>query len=303
MSRFLALSRTSHGVLDMACPAFCALLWLGAFPEWWRVALSLLTAFGAYTAIYALNDLLGIKCDKEKFAGSQVNAGYSVEASPQRHPLAQGLLSVKSGLIWAAAWYIVALAGSYILNPVIVFVLLAATLLEVVYCVLQNVTYLRTVISGLVKTCGPVAAVLVVDENPSLAWLLLLASWVFFWEIGGQNIPSDWNYTAEDQRAGGKSVPICFGLRTAGIIVLVMLALSLIASGFLPRLSPAPLGIVYLALSLFCGYLLLLRPGFALYKSLEPRLAAHLFDRASYYPLSQFALISIFLVAQKLMTV
>ena len=34
MSRFFALSRTTHGLLDIAAPAFCALLWLGGFPPW-----------------------------------------------------------------------------------------------------------------------------------------------------------------------------------------------------------------------------------------------------------------------------
>ena len=301
MSRFLALSRTTHGLLDMAGPAFCALLWLGDFPDWWMVALSLLTAFAAYTSIYALNDLLGIKCDKEKFADSGINAGYAVEASSERHPLARGLLSVRSGLIWAGAWFVLALIGSYVLNPVIVVVLLAAAGLEVVYCLLQNVTYLRTLVSGLVKTSGPIAAVLVVDASPAPGLLLLLAAWVFFWEIGGQNIPSDWNYTAEDQRAGAMTIPICFGLRTAGLVIMAALSLSFVASGFLPAISPAPLGTAYLLISLLFGFVLLLRPGYELVRSREVGRAAHLLDRASYYPLSQFALISVFLVAARLL--
>jgi 4-hydroxybenzoate polyprenyltransferase len=302
MSRFFALSRTTHGLLDMAGPAFCALLWLGDFPAWWTIVLSLATAFAAYTSIYALNDLLGIKCDKEKFAGTQINAGYGVEASSERHPLARGLLSVRSGLIWAAAWFLLALVGSYVLNPVIVVVLLAAAALEVLYCQLQNVTYWRTLVSGLVKTSGPIAAVLVVDAKPAPGFLLLLAAWVFFWEIGGQNIPSDWNYTAEDQRAGAMTVPIRFGLRTAGLVIMLALAVSVIASGFLPSISPAPLGGVYLLVSLLFGFVLLLKPAYELYRSREVRLAARLFDRASYYPLSQFALISIFLLFVEIAT-
>jgi 4-hydroxybenzoate polyprenyltransferase len=56
----------------------------------------LFTAFAAYTAIYALNDLVGIAVDKEKFAGG-INAGYSVEASDLRYPLAQNALSLSQG--------------------------------------------------------------------------------------------------------------------------------------------------------------------------------------------------------------
>jgi 4-hydroxybenzoate polyprenyltransferase len=299
MSRFFALSRTTHGLLDIAAPAFCALLWLGGFPHWQTIALSLVTAFAAYTAIYALNDLLGIQCDREKFTSAQINPGYAVEASAHRHPLAQGVLSVKSGLLWAGAWFMLALIGCYLLNPIIPLVLLSAAVLEVVYCLLQNITYLRTLVSGLVKTCGPIVAVLVVDSHPSPFFLLLLFAWLFFWEIGGQNIPSDWNYATEDQRADAKTIPIRFGFGTAGLLVMIALTLSVIASSFLPLISPAHLGPLYILLSLLIGYFLLLRPAFQLYRSKAVPLAAYLFDRASYYPLSQFALISTFLMAEK----
>jgi 4-hydroxybenzoate polyprenyltransferase len=296
MSRFFALSRTTHGVLDMAAPAFCALLWLGGFPAWQTIALSLFTAFAAYTAIYALNDLLGIKCDREKFAREAANPGYSVEASAERHPLARNLLSVRSGLLWACTWFGLALIGSYLLNPIIVIVLLAAAALEVIYCLLLKVTPLKTLVSGLVKSSGPLAAILVVDPSPS-PLLLVVIAWVFFWEIGGQNIPSDWNYTAEDCRAEAKTIPIRYGPEKAGSLLLAALALTIIISGFLPKVSPAQLGWPYILLSLLMGGLLLLLPGIQLRRLKEPSFARRLFNRASYYPLAHFALIAAFLLA------
>ncbi len=301
MKRFFALSRTSHGVLDIAAPAFCALLWLGDFPRIPTIVVSLLTAFAAYTAIYALNDLVGMRHDREKFAGPGINPGYSVEASAERYPLAQNILSVRSGLLWTAAWFAVALLGSYSLNPVIVFILLAAAALEVAYCLLFRVTYLRTLLSGLVKTSGPIAAVFALNPRPAPEFLLLMFAWLFFWEIGGQNIPADWNDTVEDRRVEAKTIPICFGLERAGGIVLLALVLSVIASGFLPLISPARLGLGYVLASLLLGYFLLLRPGFQLYRSTEGRLAARLFDRASYYPLAHFALITAILVAERVL--
>ncbi len=75
MKRYLALSRTSHGILDIAAPAFCALLWRGGFPALPTIVLSLFTAFAAYTAIYALNDLVGMRFDREKFAAEGINPG------------------------------------------------------------------------------------------------------------------------------------------------------------------------------------------------------------------------------------
>ena len=295
MKRFFALSRTTHGILDLATPAFCALLWLGSFPHWTVILLSLFTAFAGYTAIYALNDLVGVKVDREKFTGSELNPGYSVEASEQRYPLAQNILSYKSGLLWMTTWFIFAIIGSYLLNPVIVLIFIAAAILEIIYCLLLKVTYLRTFVSGMVKASGPIAAVFAIDANPSPYFLLLLFGWLFFWEIGGQNVPADWNDTVEDRRVNAKTIPIRFGFEKAGLIVMTALALTVIASIFLPLISPAYLGLPYILASLIVGYVFLLKPGFQLYKFKEGRHAARLFDKASYYPLVQLTLITIFL--------
>jgi len=294
MKRFLALSRTMHGILDLAAPGFCAILWLGDFPHWQIILLSIFTAFAAYTAIYALNDLVGVAVDKEKFAKGGMNAGYSVEASDMRYPLAQNVLPYRSGVLWFAFWFAVALVGSYLLNPAIVFILIAAAILEVIYCLLLKVTYWRTLVSGLVKASGPISAVFVVDPNPSPSFLLLLLVWILFWEIGGQNVPADWNDTLEDQRVGAKTIPIQFGTQKAGLVVLVTLGLTVITSLFLPLISPLPLGLPYMIATVIAGYFLLLQPAFQLYKHQEGPLAAKLFDKASYYPVAQLAIISLF---------
>ncbi len=300
MRRFFALSRTTHGLLDIAAPAFCALLWVGRFPRWQTILLGLVAGFAAYTAIYALNDLVGMRYDSEKFAGCGINPGFQVEASPYRHPLAQGFLSVRNGWIWAGSWFALAVVGSWLLNPAIVVLLFVAAALEVVYCLLLKVTYLRTILGGLVKTSGPIAAVLAIDPKPSPYFLVLLFGWLFFWEIGGQNIPSDWNDTVEDRRVQAKTIPLQFGYRTAGLIIVMALTLTVIASGLLPLISPAPLGLLYVVASVLVGYYLLLRPSLQLYRSKEGGLAARLFDSASYYPLSLLALIVLSLSVEAL---
>lgn len=305
MRAYFALSRTSHAVLDIAAPAFCALLWLGRFPPAPTVALALLTAFAAYTAVYALNDLIGIEADREKFAGSlPTNAGYSVEASELRHPLAQNILGMRNAVLWTLGWFLLALVGCYILNPATVLILLAAAVLEFLYCLLLKVTCLKTIVSGFVKAAGPVAAIFAVDPAPAPRLLLAVFAWVFFWEIGGQNIPSDWNYTAEDRRARAKTVVLTFGFQKAGRVVMLALLSSVLMSGLVSLVSPVRPGVLYVAGSGLIGYLLLLRPGFKLYQAAaEGELAARLFDRASYYPLAQFALISGFLLTQELISI
>ena len=285
LTLFFALSRTQHGILDVAMPACCALLWLGTFPALPTILLGLLTAFAGYTAIYALNDLVGFSSDKSKMKHTQNHQGYSVESSDLRHPVAQGLLSVKSAVLWAFFWFIIALLGSYILNPVIILILITGGLLEIIYCLLVKVTFLRTLFSGLVKSCGPVAAVFAVSASPSWSFLALLLCWVFLWEIGGQNIPADWTDIEEDRLAGGRTLPIQFGEKTASILIFTLLLTVVILSAVLLAHSHFDHVITYVILMTLCGMYCLLIPAIQLYQNKKPQQAAKLFDKASYYPL------------------
>lgn len=296
MQRFLALSRSTHGVLDIAMPGFAALLWLGHFPDWQVLLLALITAVAGYTALYALNDLIGVQTDREKFAGTGINPGYSVEASELRYPIAQGRLSVRGGTVWFAFWYVIALIGAWLLNPWIILIVLAAPLLETAYCLLLKVTYWRVLVSGVVKSLGPVAAVLAVVPQPSLPWLALMVAWLIAWEIGGQNIPADWNDVEEDRRVGARTIPVVFGPRVSGALVAIALLATVSLSLFLPVMSPLQLGLPYQIATFAAGFFLLLLPGFRLFRSHEGRGAAKLFDRASLYPVVQLAIITVFVL-------
>ena len=123
---FFALSRTPHGLLDMATPAFSALLWLGVFPPFPIIVIGLITTFAGYTAVYALNDVIDYHTDREKFArGGYQRQEKDLDVIGVRHPMAQGLLPFHQGLIWALAWSAVAIMGAYWLNPVCVLILFA----------------------------------------------------------------------------------------------------------------------------------------------------------------------------------
>ncbi len=294
MKRFLALSRSTHGILDMAMPGFVALLWLGGFPDWRVLGLCLFTGLAGYTAIYALNDLLGVNDDKAKVAVAGVKPGYSVEASAMRYPLAQNLVSLRGALAWFGFWYALTLVGAWLLNPWLVLIVLAATVLEALYCKLLKVTWWRTLVSGLVKSAGPIAAVFVVRPEPSPGLLLLLLAWLMSWEIGGQNIPADWNDIEEDRRIGARTIPLLFGTRVASALVVATLASTVLLSLWLPLMSPLALGWPFRLACLAVGGVLLLWPALRLYRSRDGRDAARLFDRASLYPLAQLALVLVF---------
>lgn len=291
LNLFLALSRNKHAVLDIAASAFCALLWLGDFPSTSVTILSLITAFAGYTAIYALNDIVGCKIDKVKMAHVCGGQQYSVEAGDLRHPIAQGLISYKMAMLWMSFWLLIAVAGAYLLNPYILIILGFAAACEVAYCMLLRVTHWRIILSGFVKAAGPVSAVLVVDPTPRVELLLLLLLWIFLWEIGGQNIPADWNDREEDERIGAKTIPVKFGESISKKVVMFAALLTVVSSGFLVIISPLPLGATYVAGVLMIGVLIIIRPAYSLYSATKiTREPARLFDFASYYPLALLVL-------------
>ena len=74
-----------------------------------------------------------------------------------------------------------------------------------------QVSHLRTLVSGIVKTLGGLAAVFAVDATPDPGLLLLLFFWLFFWEIGGQNVPNDWHDIEEDTSLQARTVPVSLG--------------------------------------------------------------------------------------------
>jgi 4-hydroxybenzoate polyprenyltransferase len=287
---FLALSRTPHGLLDIAAPALCALLWLGKVPTPGVVILGLLTAFSGYTAVYALNDVVDFHVDRKKIreTGGQAQAG-DLDAVFVRHPMAQGMLKYAEGILWMAGWGALTVLGSYLLNPVCTAVFLAACLLETVYCLLLRVTYLRGIISGLVKNSGGIAAVFAVDPNPSWAFLSVLFLWFFFWEIGGQNIPNDWIDLEEDRRMLARTLPVRFGPERSIRMLYGSLILAVILSVIMYRVSPAQLGVPFLIGAVFCGLIFLLVPAHRLLKAPSASGASALFNRASYYPLAMLA--------------
>jgi len=282
---FLALSRTHHGLLDMATPAFGALLWLGTLPSIGVTLIGLITAFAGYTAVYALNDVVDYPNDRKKVEdGCLGGVCGDLDAVLVRHPIAQGLLTYQEGLLWALGWAMVTLAGAYLLNPVCAGLFLGGCMLEGMYCLLWRVSPLRTLVSGGVKTLGAVAAVFAVDPSPSPLFLMVLFLCLFFWEIGGQNIPNDWTDIEDDRIAGGRTVPVCFGTSLAGFVILLSLSLTVALSGLAFLVSPAGFGFYFIVSVLCIGTFLLLLPAARLYRSHDSAHAMSLFNRASYYP-------------------
>ncbi|MBI4762998.1 MAG: UbiA family prenyltransferase [Deltaproteobacteria bacterium] len=294
---FFALSRTPHGILDLATPAIAALLWQGSFPSFRVVLLGLVTAFAGYTAVYAVNDLVDYRPDKKKLKLGVLSEGAGdLDALVVRHPLARGFLTYKEALWWAMAWSLPALIGAYLLNPFCLLFFPIGCLLEMIYCLLWKTSPFRSLISGTVKTVGGLAAVFAVDPHPSPVFLILLFLWVFFWEIGGQHIPNDWTDMEEDRLVQARTIPVELGTTWANSIIFPSLLLVVALNGVLLELSPLRGEFLALTACLGLGIYLLLWPGYRLIKTGARPQAVLLFNRASYYPMAVLMVISLSLL-------
>ncbi len=178
---FMALSRTPHGLLDMATPALAAILWLGSLPPIHVIIIGVVTTFAGYTAVYALNDVVDFKIDRRRFreCGVKCSAG-DLDAIYARQPMAQGLLSLWDGMAWTVAWGTVALLGAWVLNPACALIFVLGCIAESVYCLMLRLSWMRVLVSGGVKTAGGLAAIYAVAPNSSASFLVGFFLWFFF---------------------------------------------------------------------------------------------------------------------------
>lgn len=287
LNLFLALSRTPHLLLDLAAPALAALLCLGAFPSADVMVLGVLTAFSGYAAVYALNDLVDFRLDADLIHQEIIPAAKGdLDSMLVRHPLAQGLLSYREAMLWTAVWACLALTGAFLLNSVCPLIFLGAALLEALYCWLLKITHLRSIISGMVKTSGPLAAVYAVNPEPSLVFLAVLFLWLFAWEIGGQNVPNDLSDLDTDRKIHARTIPVRFGPGGSAVIINLALFMALILSVAIPSVLPNPIGLLYYPGAVLSGFWFLTLPAVRLLRTQSSEDAFSLFNRASYYPLA-----------------
>jgi 4-hydroxybenzoate polyprenyltransferase len=123
-----------------------------------------------------------------------------------------------------------------------------------------------------------------VDPQPSFGSLLVLFLWLFFWEIGGQNIPNDWEDLEGDKRLQAKTIPVRFGPDLSAVFTMGCLLMTLAMNVVLMWVTPFRLQWPYLVACLIIGTFLLIVPAYRLYKTKDRFEAITLFNRASYYP-------------------
>ncbi len=289
---FLGLSRTPHGMLDLATPAMAALLWLGHFPPFSVAVVGLLTAFAGYTAVYALNDLVDYKVDRERLSLRQDTPERNhVDEIMTRHPLAKGVLPYGKGLLWFLFWSVVAVAGAWWLNPVCAAIYLVSATMEAVYCKMLRMTHLKVIPSAIVKASGGIAGVYAVDPSPSLGFVALLFLWLAVWEVGGQNIANDIVDMQEDQLVRARTVATIKGIPESTFFLLAAVSMAVFGGIAIYWCAGEGVGWIYPLGAAVLGWVLLMKPAHAIYRDPGPKTAAGLFNRASYMPVCWLGLV------------
>ncbi len=283
---FLGLSRTPHALLDMATPAMAALLWLGRFPSLSVLVVGLVTAFAGYTAVYALNDVVDYRVDRERLAfRNESDHLFDLDNLTIPHPLAQGFLPFSWALGWLAFWAIIALAGAWWLNPVCALIFFLSAFFETIYCKLLKITHLKIIPSALVKASGGLAGVYAVDPMPSLGFISVLFLWLAAWEVGGQNIANDIMDMNDDAKVAARTTSTVKGIPESIFRIVSAVSIAVFAGLSIYSLAGTGVGMLYPLGAALLGWWLLIRSARNLYYDPSPGAAALLFNRASYMPL------------------
>jgi 4-hydroxybenzoate polyprenyltransferase len=130
--------------------------------------------------------------------------------------------------------------------------------------------------------------------------LALLFSLLFFWEIGGQNIPNDLADVDEDRRMNAKTIPIQWGYQVANVLIVGTIILTLAMNAAILYISWTISNLFYILVSMAVGCFLLLLPALRLYRNRKRSDAMSLFNKASYYPLALLVLVLIKTMFQSL---
>ena len=182
---------------------------------------------------------------------------------------------------------------SFLFLLVCVLIFLGGCTLETIYCLLWRISPFRTFVSGAVKTSGAIAAVFAVDATPSPVYLICLFLMLFFWEIGGQNIPNDWGDIEEDRRMNAQTIPVRWGLRRSNVIIVLTIILTLGMNAVIFYFARTRFDYVLVLIALGVGCYLLLFPAIKLYQMKDRDHAMALFNKASYFPLALLAVVVI----------
>ena len=299
----LDLSRSRSALLSLGEPVLGVLLAGRGIPSPRVSLLGLVAALAGYVCVYSLNDLLDLRADREELRATSSDplawrpAVAHLDITTLRHPVAAGALPLWIAVAWVSVLGVIGLSGAYLLRPLCAWLFIACAALEVLYCSLRRLTWLKTIPAGSLVAMGGLAGWFAVGDASwgALAFFALL----FTWEIAGRNLSNDLADVTHDRVVGITTLASVHGSR---------IALSAITAGaglmpFLALVQPGPwaarLLLVAAAVATMTGPMLLLKRHAGRDRTMTPveqesRLqgpAQRYFNRASIFPATGAALL------------
>lgn len=276
----LGFSRVMISSFALAQAALATVLALKGLPSLRIVLMGSIACLSGSYALTATNDLFDYQIDKERLKHLRTVEGFDVGQIFIRQPLARGIICFRTGVIWILSLSTISLIFAYLIKPSLVFVALIIGLLVITYSALSRLSVLKLIIVGILVSLGAAAGWLAVSNHSNL--LLIFVLWMFFWEIGGRNIPNDFTDLEEDENLDLKTIPVKLGKKRASQICFTCLLVSFGISIILAILADINQFFV-IAVSLI-GFTMLLVPGYRLLRKPEPQVSLRLFNFACFYP-------------------
>jgi 4-hydroxybenzoate polyprenyltransferase len=291
----LDFARSRSAVLSIGEPALGALIAFGGIPSARVILLGLLAAAAGYLCVYALNDLLDLRADRQEI---QIASAHPQDWDPEvphldimtlRHPVAAGALPLWAGVAWVAVLGLVGLVAAYLLRPLCAWLFIVCALLQVLYCCLRRRTWLKVIPAGVMVSVGGLAGWFAVGTVGwgALAFFLLL----LFWEIFGRNLSNDLADVEHDRLVGIATLAATHGPAAAIATILAGALLMPVVALLQPSPWPTRVLLAAVALATMTG------PALLLNRKRGSRSAQLYFNRASLFPaVAAICLMALYLV-------
>lgn len=290
----LGMSRALVAVFVVAYAGLASIFALGHLPDMRTMVIGIFACLFGTGALIGLNDLLDISLDRRRMAVE--NEAHSLDLGSLfiHHPVAKGVISMPVGVMWVGFLSLLSLALIAAVRSSLWPIFFVIAVCVALYSIVGRYTYLKFVFVAAAVTLGALAGWLAVAP-PNLSTFLLFGLWTYLWEIGGRNVPNDFNDVDEDTALGVKTIPVVLGRERAGKIVFWTLLASFLAS--LPLMMATIRSPIFIAVASITSLFLLLAPGFALMRDPRPEISRKLYNKAAVFQL----VLLLFLIANLLL--
>lgn len=281
----LASSRPLQATLSITQPLLAAMIGFGTLLPLDALLLVGLGSLTGMFAVFALNDFLDFPLDRK---GDQKlsKKNWDIDSALMLHPYAEGAISRNQQLIWIGINTLITVYILRILSTNALTLFFVALALELLYCYLSTRTEWKTVIAGLLVAVGGLIGWFAVGAPMNIPLLLSVGAFLFFWEIGGRNIPNDLSDRIPDAKKGIRTLATQYGPELPAQLAFVLVILTIFSALAIGML--ANLGMIYAAIVAATGVGLLILPNLTLIQQSTHEEALRYFNKASLYPVVIF---------------